>query len=180
MENLPQPLPSHALSPEQRELERQTFAIAFESALEKIAEGTALSVFCQDYHIPISPTRFRTWILRDPKRKQAYYGAQAVGAESIEDDIIRIADGLNADGTPSINDVTRSTLQINARKWILQIRNRKRYGDVKHIEQTTRIEDTSSMSTEELRNRLFESLGITGMNKDIFEEAREIAQSEGE
>lgn len=153
--------PSSSNSTSIRELERQSFAIAFEHLLEKVAEGTTLTTFATEYHTPLSPGRFRTWIFANNNRKAAYMAAKAVGAEHVEDEMRRIADGLNADGTPSMNDVGRSTLQVNTRKWILQVWNRKRYGDVKHIEQTTTTSvDLSRLSTDDLRQRLLEQMGL--------------------
>lgn len=170
-----QPLPSRALTPEQRELERQTFAIAFESALEQVAEGVSLSDFCREYHTPLARARFLAWILRDEKREQFYNAALAVGARAMEDDLVRLADGKNPDGSESLSDVSRSNLQINTRIKVMQFRDRKRYGEIKQIEQTstTKIE-TSSMSTAELRERLLETLNIKGGASDIFEEAHVI------
>lgn len=181
METPLQALSSTRLTPEQRELERQTFGIAFEIALERLAEGLPMNAFCRSYHTPLSRARFLAWILRDEKRANAYHVALAIGAEAIEDDLIRIADGLDPDGNASPNDVQRSTLQINTRKWVLQVRNRRRYGDVKHIEQTTTTRmDVGTMSTSDIRERLLKSLGISENSQDIFEEARLIAEDEGE
>jgi len=153
-----------------RELERQSFAIAFEHLLEKVAEGTTLTTFATEYHTPLSPGRFRTWIFANNNRKAAYMAAKAVGAEHVEDEMRRIADGLNADGTPSLNDTARSTLQVNTRKWILQVWNRKRYGDVKHIEQTTTTSvDLSRLSTDDLRQRLLEQMGLSSASSELSE-----------
>jgi hypothetical protein len=146
------------------DLERQSFEIAFETALERLADGLTLSEFCANYPSPVEPlsaVRFRTWIFRDPQRKSAYMTAKAIGAETVEDDLIRIADGLRPDGTASLDDVPRSQLRVQTRKWLLQVWNRRRYGDVKQIEQTTTTTvDISNLSTEELRSRLLKSLGM--------------------
>lgn len=157
------PQRSGDLTPEMRELERQTFAIAFESALEAMAEGSSLERFCRTYHANLSPARFRTWIYRDRRRREAYLAAKAVGAEAVEDELIRISDGVLEDGTPSPDDVSRSQLRISTRKWLLQVWNRKRYGDVKTVEShsTTRF-DVSSASSAELQQRVLESLGLEG------------------
>lgn len=153
--------PIAEMSSELLQLEKQTFEIAFESVLEHIVNGRTFESFCSSYHIPMLPARFRTWIYKDQRRRQQYTAAKAVGAEAIEDELIRIADGMLADGTASPDDVARSTLRINTRKWIMQISNRKRYGDVKHIEQTTTTRfDASSISTKELQERVLRSLGV--------------------
>ena len=151
------------MSSEMRQLEQQSFEIAFESLLEQIVDGRSLEEFCREYHTRLSTSRFRTWIYRDQRRKQTYVGAKAVGAEAVEDELKRISDGINANGDASMDDVARATLRINTRKWLLQVWNRRRYGDVKQIEQTTTTRfDPSSLSTQELQEKLLRSLGMEG------------------
>ena len=137
----------------------QTFAIAFETMLERVAGGYALDAAVREYHTPIDTTRFRTWVYRDNKRKSAYLMAKAVGAEAVEDQMLRIADGLDPDGNATIEDVARSTLKIGTRKWLLGVWNRKRYGDTKHVEQvTTSRFDVGSMSKDDLQHYILNSL----------------------
>ncbi len=157
--NLSFPKRNGDLTPEMRELEVQSF----ESVLETLAEGRSLDEFCRTYHTQLSAARFRTWIYRDRNRRNAYLAAKAVGAEAVEDELIRISDGVLADGSASTDDVSRSQLRINTRKWLLQVWNRKRYGDVKTVEShsTTRF-DVSSASSAELQRRVLESLGLEG------------------
>lgn len=162
----PRPLvPLSRMTPEMRKLELQTFPIAFESILESLADGRPFSDACQDYNSPLlalHPTRFRTWIFRDEKRRNAYHMAKAMGAESIEDEMIRIADGIDANGNPTIDDVQRSKLMVDTRKWVLQVNNRRKYGDVKHIEQNiTSTTSIADLTTDDLRQRLLRSLGMT-------------------
>jgi hypothetical protein len=157
------------------ELEKQSFEIAFESALESLAGGKTLTEFCHAYHMPMSPVRFRTWMLQDNRRKNAYYGAKALWAEQLEDELIRISDGVGPDGQPASQlpeDVQRSTLRISTRKWIMEKSNRKRYGDVKHIEQTTTNTttiDVSSMSTEDLKRFVLRQAGADSLDADTLD-----------
>jgi hypothetical protein len=163
------------------ELEKQSFGIAFESALEALAGGTTLTEFCHSYHMPISPVRFRTWMLQDNRRKNAYYGAKALWAEALEDELIRISDGIGPDGqrgspnAPSLpEDVQRSTLRIATRKWIMEKSNRKRYGDVKHIEQTTTNTttiDVTTMSTEDLKRFVLRQAGADSLDATTLDAA---------
>jgi hypothetical protein len=166
------------------ELEKQSFGIAFESALEALAGGTTLTEFCHNYHMPISPVRFRTWMLQDNRRKNAYYGAKALWAEALEDELIRISDGIGPDGQrgspnapsgPSLpEDVQRSTLRIATRKWIMEKSNRKRYGDVKHIEQTTTNTttiDVTTMSTEDLKRFVLRQAGADSLDATTLDAA---------
>lgn len=161
MDTVSQRIAYSSLSPEMRELEKQSFEIAFETLLEHLSEGRTFESFCNEYHTPLHVGRFRAWVFSRQKRREAYYVAKAIGAEAIEDELIRISDGIDADGNPSADDVGRATLRINTRKWLLQISNRKRYGDVKQIEShTTTSFDPSSLSTMQLQQRILQSLGM--------------------
>jgi hypothetical protein len=72
--------------------------------------------------------------------------AQAIGAQAVERDILAIADAKD-----SIEDVNRSTLRINTRKWLLGVWNRKRFGDVKQIEQNVNIDLSQAMQEAQAR-----------------------------
>ena len=158
--------PTKAHSSAIKELEIQTWHIAFESILEKMSEGIPFDMACKSYNVPatvapLSPARIRTWIFSNPKRKNAYTVAKLIGAEAVEDELLRISDGLRPDGSASLDDVPRSALKINTRKWLLTVWNRDKYGDVKKVEQTTTTRvDHSSLSTAELRTKLLQSLGM--------------------
>ena len=144
-----------------RELEEQTFSIAYEIFLEQMASGLPLDQVCRELHLPISPAKFRAWVDRDRQRKAHYLLAKALGAEAVEDELMRISDGITKDGNASMNDVARDTLRIQTRKWLLQVWNRRKYGDVKHIEQTTTARvDPSALSTEELQRKIMAALGM--------------------
>ena len=137
-----------SLTPEERALERQTFGIAFEHLLESMANATTFSHFCLTYldpfGRPLSTSRFRTWIFHDQSRRRAYYTAKALAAEAIEDDLIRIADGFNPDGSLSLADPARSKLQVDVRFKLLPIFNPKRYAP------TTRVETNTTVTTKNL------------------------------
>jgi hypothetical protein len=47
--------------------------------------------------------------------------------------------------------VNRSTLRINTRKWLLGVWNRKRFGDVKQIEQNVNIDLSQAMQEAQAR-----------------------------
>jgi hypothetical protein len=156
------------MTTEMRALEKQSFEIAFEFALEAVSGGITFESFCREYHTPLNAVRFRNWVFTNASRRVAYMQAKMLGAEAIEDDLIRIADGLRPDGTPSLDDPQRTQQMLNIRKWLLQVWNRRRYGDVKQIEQTTRVE-SSQMTKEELQQRLLVSLGIIESNEIMGE-----------
>lgn len=144
-----------------RALMLQSFEIAFESILEHISNGQPLEQFVREYHTKLPVASLRAWIYRDPKRKNAYLVAKAIGAEAIEDELIRISDGVKADGSASLDDVARSKLRIDTRFRLLQVWNRKRYGDVKQVNTTsTTTLDVANMTSEEINRRILESMGV--------------------
>jgi hypothetical protein len=157
------------LSPEERaalaKLKEQTFSIAFEHVLERLSEGVTLTDILNEYHTPINPAQFRTWVYRDPNRRKAWLVAKAIWAEAMEDELVRIADGKDRQGNPTLSDTTRDKMRIDARQYLMRVHNRRKYGDTRYVEQTTKTTstlDVGSMSREELRRMVLESMGIMG------------------
>jgi hypothetical protein len=107
---------------------------------EPLKKALALDVREPDYG------KFLRWIHADEDRKNRYYEAQMIGSEIIADDMIEIAD---ADDT--IEDVQRSTLRINTRKYLLSVWNRKRYGDIRQVEQTVNVSIVDAMERAQQR-----------------------------
>ena len=154
-------MPTHQMTQELRQLEKQTFEIAFEMALEAMAEGVTLQDFCREYHTQLSPARFRNWMFKDANRSVAYRRAKMIGAEAVEDELLRISDGKNPDGSASISDTNRDTLRINIRKWLLGVWNRKKYGDIKQVEQHTPPRfDPAVATADQLQAELLRVLGL--------------------
>lgn len=122
------------------------FDAAFERALDYIAQGKPLSQFVEEYPVPLSYQQLLAWIHRDEARRTRYYAAQEVGADVVADQMIAISDASD-----TMEDVQRSTLRINTRKWLLGVWNRKRYGDVKQIEQNVHIDMVGAMNEARLR-----------------------------
>jgi len=116
----------------------------WEHALERCTAGETLTSICRDAHMP-DIERFRRWIFADPQRKARYYEAREAGAEKIEDEMLDIADG------EGMEDVQRSTLRINTRKWLLGVWNRKRYGESKQIDVNHTVDITDAMRAAEER-----------------------------
>lgn len=110
------------------------FEAIFERAMIHIAAGQPLRNFLQDDHRRPNMTEFIAWVYKDPNRRALYHEAKAIGAEIIEDDMMVISDAQD-----SAEDVARSTLRINTRKWLLGVWNRDRYGEKKTIDQNVTI-----------------------------------------
>jgi hypothetical protein len=149
--------------------ETKIFEIAFTTAMDWLAEGKTLQEFCVEYHTPISPARFRKWIFQDDKRHDAYRMAKALGAEAMEDELVRISDGLSADGSAAPDETARSKLKIDTRKFVMQVNNRRKYGEHKSIEQTTTTTtkiDVTSLSTEDLKRYVLRQAGADAVDVD--------------
>lgn len=106
----------------------------FEQVLDKICSGQSLVSAMADDVREFDRAQFVRWINRDSQRQARYHEAQEIGAEVIAGEMISIADAEN-----SLEDVQRSTLRINTRKYLLGVWNRKRYGETKQLEVNTTI-----------------------------------------
>jgi len=131
------------------ELEEIQFGILFERAIEMVMAGNALSEVFKDDVRGFSPSRFLKWVHTDKTRQNRYYEAQAIGAELVADQMITIADA-----TDSIEDINRSKLKIDTRKFLIGVWNRKRFGEVKQVEMHTSISITDALT--EARGRVIE------------------------
>jgi hypothetical protein len=129
-----------------KHLEEQMFETLMDEAMEVTSSGKSLVMtFAQDPRLP-SLGRFLAWVMRDEARKARYYEAQQYGAEVVTQEVIAIADAND-----SMEDVNRSTLRINTRKWTVGVWNRARFGDIKQIDQTVHIDLSDAMSMAQER-----------------------------
>ena len=129
-----------------RQFEEQTFAAVFDDILEHIASGQPLTAFVEMRPKHFDYQRCLSWIMRDETRKNRYYEAQEIGAEIVSHQILGIADASD-----SLEDVARSTLRINSRKWLMGVWSRKRFGDVKQIDQNVTIDLSGAMQAAQER-----------------------------
>ena len=136
---------------ELKALEHQTFSNMMEPTLDKIAAGHSLASIVKDDFREIDYQVFLRWLLKDPARQARYYEAQEMGAEIVADQIITTADAVD-----SVEDVARSTLRINTRKYMLGVWNKRRFGETKQIEMTGTISITQALA--EARGRVIEGV----------------------
>lgn len=108
---------------EQLALRNHNLECLLERALPLIAEGQTMKNILATDHNGFTVGEVMQWIRSTPKRSDRYNEARKIGAEVIEDEMIAIADAEN-----SIEDVQRSTLRINTRKWVLEKNHKERYG----------------------------------------------------
>lgn len=128
------------------ELTDVVFENMFEGVLVKISQGKPLTqVLEEDYRQP-EYEYFLRWIHKDEGRKARFYEAQELAAHVVESELLKIADADD-----SLEDVARSTLRINTRKWLLGVWNRKRFGETKQIEQNVTIDISAAMAEAQAR-----------------------------
>lgn len=128
------------------ELNNIVFENMFEGVLVKISHGKPLTqVLEEDYRQP-EYEYFLRWIHKDEGRKARFYEAQELAAHIVEAELLKIADADD-----SLEDVARSTLRINTRKWLLGVWNRKRFGETKQIEQNVTIDISAAMAEAQAR-----------------------------
>lgn len=128
------------------DLNNIVFENMFEGVLVKIASGKPLTqVLEEDYRQP-EYEYFLRWIHKDEGRKARFYEAQELAAHIVEAQLLKIADADD-----SLEDVARSTLRINTRKWLLGVWNRKRFGETKQIEQNVTIDISAAMAAAQAR-----------------------------
>lgn len=145
------PLPSNRSN---STLVNQQFENMFEHILDEVSAGISIIETLRTDNRNIDPGMFFRWINRDPKRKQRFHEAQEIGSEVIAAEMVDIADAKH-----SIEDVQRSTLRINTRKFLIQSWNRKRYGESKQIEINQSISITDALSAA--NNRVSNIIDVT-------------------
>jgi hypothetical protein len=88
---------------------------------ERLADGESLRTICLGDDMPSQPAVFRWLAANDTFRKQ-YAHARETQADAIFDEILDIAD-------EATDDVQRSRLRVDARKWMAGKLKPKVYGD---------------------------------------------------
>lgn len=112
-----------------KQLTEETYSNFFEVVLDKVAAGQTFRSVIEEDGRGITPAKMMSWIKRDEQREQRYYQAQEVGMELTADELVGIADAAD----DPLEDVQRSSLRIETRKWLLKTRHKARYGDTKQL-----------------------------------------------
>ena len=133
-------------SPEGKALVLVQYEQVFMRAIESIAHGKSLSQVLRDDQRDIDYNDFYRWIKKDPTRKQLFDEAQELRTEFMAGEIIEIADADD-----SLEDVNRSKLKIDTRKWLMGAHNKKKYGATTSIEMTGGISITGALAAANSR-----------------------------
>jgi hypothetical protein len=133
-------------SPEGKALVLVQYEQVFMRAIDSIAHGKSLSQVLRDDQRNIDYNDFYRWIKKDPTRKQLFDEAQELRTEFMAGEIIEIADADD-----SLEDVNRSRLKIDTRKWLMGAHNRKKYGATTSIEMTGGISISGALAAAQAR-----------------------------
>jgi hypothetical protein len=78
--------------------------------------------------------RIITWFYAEEDRKKKYLEARSVAAEILADEMLEIADGELDDDNPLPEDIARSKLKIETRRFLIGVNNRTRFGTESKVE----------------------------------------------
>jgi hypothetical protein len=130
LEPLPEWLaPSRPPSKTQKELLVLQYESLFMRVLELIPQGRTLKSIIDEDIRAFEYGSFLRWINKDPSRKAMYSDAKELRTETWAGEIIEIADASD-----SLEDVNRSKLRIDSRKWLMGADFRKQYGASTQVE----------------------------------------------
>lgn len=132
--------------------------------LDLIPKGYSLSAVLKEDLREFEYNSFMQWLRKDPVRVARYKDAKELRAEHWAGEIIEIADASDA-----LEDVNRSKLRIDSRKWLMGADFRKQYGDVKQIELGGSISVISAL--EAANNRLVELADVVDVTDKLQLEA---------
>ena len=121
--SIPVPAPT-PMSPEMLSV----YEVCFESLLEHMTtNGVPPKDFVREYHRDISMGRLLQWIKRDDSRRQRFEEAEKILAQIIFYEILPIADATDN----PMEDVQRSKLKVDSRKYAIEQLDPEKYGKKK-------------------------------------------------
>ena len=116
-------------------------------------EGGATPWEAVGYQVPSHEARsFMAWMMRDPERKRLMTQAQEVGSLGMFADTFSIVDGT--DPLTAGEDIARSRLRFEQRKWALGTVDKKRYGERREIDINQTIDIRGAI--EDAKRRVIE------------------------
>jgi len=138
-----------------------------------IAQGKSLARICREHESLPSPRTVYNWLREYPEFLRNYEISKSDQADYLAEEILDIADNGTNDWVAVSGDddaikayklngenIQRSRLRVDARKWIASKLKPKRYGDWTRSEilASVNVNDISQMSMEELDRKLEEIL----------------------
>lgn len=128
-------------SPETREMVLAQYEHVFMRVISEMAKGQPLHQILAQEGRSVDYNDFYRWMKKDAQRYALFQEAQELRSEFHAGEILQIADA-----TDSLEDVQRSRLRIETRRWLMGAHNKKRYGESKQIEMNTSISITDALA----------------------------------
>lgn len=156
----------------------ETVRAATDTILERLAQGQSLRSICKDAALPSIDTVMR-WLRDDDALQVQYARAKELGMESLADDILEIADNArndwmerNGSDDPgwiaNQEQVQRSRLRIDSRKWLMSKLAPRRYGE--RLDSTvTHLHQAANLSTADLQRIAAQALPALELDPDTGE-----------
>ncbi len=149
-------------TPTNREIMFMQFEYMFDHVLEQLAGGKTIKQTLDKDPRGYESAVYIDWIKKDPQRTSRYENAQLLFAEQLGAEIIEISDAED-----SAEDVQRSKLRIDSRKWLMGVYNKRRYGETKTIEMGGSISIIDALSAAQARVIEGEVIDVTpGLEND--------------
>ena len=152
--------------PPQSKTHKELLLVQYEAffmrILELIPQGKTLRTIIDEDMREFEYGAFLRWINKDPTRKALYNDAKELRTETWAGEIIEIADGLD-----SAEDVKRSALRIDTRKWLMGADFRKQYGASTQIEIGGTISILGALA--QAHNRVIELADVTDIEPKQLE-----------
>tara|TARA_Y100000310_G_scaffold42544_1_gene39826 strand:+ start:78 stop:617 length:540 start_codon:yes stop_codon:yes gene_type:complete len=129
----------------------------------RMVEGETLKEICTDSELPSLRTVYR-WLAKEPTFWHAYARAREAQTDRMADEIVEIADDAANDYTERVGrdgevervldpeNVQRSRLRIDTRKWLMSKFAARRFGDKVQLEMTGG-DEPADMTDEQLEAR---------------------------
>ncbi len=117
------------------------FEMVLPRILEQVCAGSTVDSAIASLRplINLDTGAFLRWLKKRPNFYSMYIEAKEVRAEVWTGRMVQHASGVDNDGLPGVNDVSRDKLAVDTYKWLISVQHRKEYGDIKQIEVNQQI-----------------------------------------
>ena len=132
-------------SPEGKALALVQFEVLFPRIMDMIASGYDMTLAVEELPVKLNLGAFRRWVKKDPDRAGQLKEAEELRSEVWADKMMR-----HATGYYEMEDVNRSKLKIDTRKWLMGAHNKK-YKTSTTVEMTGGISITDALSAARAR-----------------------------
>lgn len=126
---LPTSPPSPRTSKEALALEHAQYEIVFDTVMERMGEGVTMTAALQEFPHDIKRGKFRSWVMKDPARRELLEEAEKLLGDCLFEDFVE----MNRKTGEDLIDLEAFKIKSQNLRWLLQVYNRKRFGDKQAI-----------------------------------------------